>query len=188
MEKMHVRDLMVPVDRFPKISYRTSFYEAVRALEAAQQKYMTGEARQRILLVEDDDHRIIGKLSPIDLLRGLETNYSRIVAENTLSRFGFTNIWKTIQEDYNLWGNPFHDLCRKAAQVQVKDFLKGPSEGQTVAVDDLMAKCFHLFVMNRHDSLFVVDGDQIVGLLRFSDVYQEVSKTMKECHIDTVPK
>ena len=188
MEKMHVRDLMVPADRFPKISCRASFFEAVRALETAQQKYMAGEAEQRILLVEDDERRIIGKLSPIDLLRGLETNYGRIVAENTLSRFGFSNIWKTVQEDFNLWGDPFHDLCRKAAEVQVKDFLKGPAEGQTVAVDDLMAKCFHLFVMNRHDSLFVVDGEQIVGLLRFSDVYLEVSKTMKECHIETVPK
>jgi len=188
MEKMHVRDLMVPADRFPKISYRASFYEAVTALEIAQQKYMAGEARQRILLVEDDDHKIIGKLSPIDLLRGLETNYSRVVAEKTLSRYGFGNIWKTIQEDYNLWGDPFHDLCRKAAQVQIQDFLKGPSEGQTVGVDDLMARCFHLFVMNRHDSLFVVDGDRIVGLLRFSDVYREVVREMKECRIDSVPK
>ncbi len=188
MEKMHVRDLMVPADRFPKISNRASLYEAVRALEIAQQKYMAGEAEQRILLVEDDDHRIKGKLSPIDLLRGLETNYGRIVAENTLSRFGFSNIWKTVQEDYNLWGNPFQDLCRKAADVQVKDFLKGPVEGQTVAMDDFMAKCFHLFVMNRHDSLFVVDGEQIVGLLRFSDVYQEVSRIMKDCHIDILPK
>ncbi|MGB5232047.1 MAG: CBS domain-containing protein [Desulfoprunum sp.] len=188
MEKMHVRDLMVPADRFPKISNRASFYEAVNALEIAQQKFMAGEAQQRILLVEDDGGRIIGKLSPIDLLRGLETNYSRVVAEKTLSRYGFGNIWKTIQEDYNLWGDPFHDLCRKAAQVQIQDFLKGPSEGQTVGVDDLMAKCFHLFVMNRHDSLFVVDGERIVGLLRFSDVYREVSRTMKECRIDPLPK
>ena len=188
MEKMHVRDLMVPAEKFPKITSRASFYEAVTALETAQRKYMAGEAEQRILLVEDDAHRVIGKLSPIDLLRGLETNYGRIVAENTLSRFGFSNIWKTVQEDYNLWGDPFHDLCRKAAQVHVGDFLKGPAEGQTVAVDDLMATCFHLFVMNRHDSLFVVDGKQVVGLLRFSDVYQEVSRMMKECHIETAPR
>jgi Mg2+/Co2+ transporter CorC len=188
MEKLRVRDLMVPADRFPKISNRTSFYEALRALETAQQKYMAGEAKQRILLVEDDDHKIIGKLSPIDLLRGLETNYSRIVAEKTLTRFGFSYIWKTVQEDYNLWGNPFHDLCRKAVEVHVKDFLKGPSEEQSVEADDLMAKCFHLFVMNRHDSLFVFEGDQVVGLLRFSDVYLEVSRTMKECHIEMIRK
>jgi len=188
MEKMHVHDLMVPADRFPKISNRASFYEAVNALEIAQQKFMAGEAQQRILLVEDDGGRIIGKLSPIDLLRGLETNYSPGGCREDPLPLWFGNIWKTIQEDYNLWGDPFHDLCRKAAQVQIQDFLKGPSEGQTVGVDDLMAKCFHLFVMNRHDSLFVVDGERIVGLLRFSDVYREVSRTMKECRIDPLPK
>lgn len=188
MEKMHVRDLMVPADRFPKISSQTSFYEAIIALEVAQRKFMAGEAEQRILLVEDDNHTIIGKLSPIDLLRGLETNYSRVVAEKTLSRFGYANIWKTMQEDFNLWGDPFHDLCRKAAEVEVKDFLKGPSEGQTVAMDDIMARCFHLFVMNRHDSLFVVDAGRIVGLLRFSDVYSEVSRIMKECRIEPKPE
>ncbi|RPH39885.1 MAG: hypothetical protein EHM86_06715 [Desulfobulbaceae bacterium] len=186
MEKMHVRDLMVPADKFPKISNLTSFYEALMALETAQEKFLSGESEQRILLVEDDDHKIVGKLSPVDLLRGLEVNYSRVVAEKTLSRFGFGNIWKSVQEDYNLWGNPFKDLCRKAAKVQVRDFLKGPSEEQAVAVDDFMAKCFHLFVMNRHDSLFVMEDNKIVGLLRFSDVYLEVSLIMKECRLETI--
>ena len=186
MEKLHVHDLMVPADKFPKISNRSTFYEALTALEIAQQKYLSGEAEQRILLVEDDDHKIVGKLSPVDLLRGLETSYSRVAAEKTLTRFGFSNIWKTMQEDYNLWGNPFHDLCRKAANVQVKDFLKGPSEEQSVEADDLMAKCFHLFVMNRHDSLFVLEHKEIIGLLRFSDVYLEVTRVMKECNFESL--
>ncbi len=89
MEKLRVHDLMVPADKFPKISNRSSFYEALTALEIAQQKYLSGEAEQRILLVEDDDHKIVGKLSPVDLLRGLETSYSRVVAEKTLTRFWF---------------------------------------------------------------------------------------------------
>jgi predicted transcriptional regulator len=86
-----------------------------------------------------------------------------------------------MQKDYNLWENPFKDLCRKATGVKIKDFLKPPTEGQSVRTQDTLAKCFHLFVMNRHDSLFVYEGDKIVGLLRFSDVYKKVSQTMKEC-------
>jgi len=35
--------------------------------------------------------------------------------------------------------------------------------------------------MNRHDSLFVVEDNEIIGLLRFSDVYKKVSKIMKAC-------
>jgi len=46
-------------------------------LETAQKRYLAGECRQRILLVEDEMEKIMGKLSPMDLLRGLETNYNR---------------------------------------------------------------------------------------------------------------
>jgi len=38
-----------------------------------------------------------------------------------------------------------------------------------------------LFVMNRHDALFVLEGTEIVGLLRFTDVFKRVSQTMKAC-------
>lgn len=181
MEKMKVQDLMIPADSFPKISDQATFYEVLTALETAQKKFISGESRQRILLVENQDGEIVGKISPIDLFVGLETNYSRVNTEETINRFGLSYIWKSMQKDYHLWENPFKDLCRKAADVKIKNFLKTPTEGQSVRSRDTLAKCFHLFVMNRHDSLFVYEGDKIVGLLRFSDVYNKVSQTMKEC-------
>jgi Mg2+/Co2+ transporter CorC len=182
MENLTVRDLMVPADKFPKISDRASFYEALAALETAQEKYLSGKSGQRILLVENEARKIMGKLSPIDLLRGLETNYNRLNSENTLSRFGLSHVWKSLQQDYHLWESPFKDLCRKAEEVKVKDFIKGPCEGQYVGMADSMAKCFHLFITNRHDALFVMEEDRIVGLLRFSDVYKKTFEIMNVCH------
>ena len=184
MEKMKVQDLMIPIDKFPRISQSATFFEAVMALEAAQKNFLSGKAAKRILLVEDDNGVVIGKISPIDLLRGLETNYNRINTEKTLSRFGLSSIWKSMQSDYQLWENPFKDLCRKAQEVRVKDIIKTPLEGQTVSPNDALTKCFHLFVMNRHDALFVVDEDDIIGLLRFSDVYKKASGIMKECGLE----
>lgn len=185
MEKMKVRDLMILIDKFPRISQHATFYEAVMILEAAQEKFLAGKVPQRIVVVEDDQGGVMGKISPIDLLRGLETNYNRINTEKTLSRFGFSYIWKSMQTDYNLWENPFKDLCRKAQEVQVKDIVKPPSQGQTVGPEDTLAKCFHLFVMNRHDALFAVEGGRIAGLLRFSDVYKKASAVMKECGVES---
>jgi predicted transcriptional regulator len=181
MEKLKVQDLMVPTDRFPKISDSATFYQALSALEAVQEKFLSGQSEQRILLVENKEGKIVGKISPIDLFVGLETNYSRVNAEETVKRFGLSYIWRSMQKDYNLWENPFKDLCRKASDVQVKRFLKTPTAGQSVQAQDTLAKCFHLFVMNRHDTLFVFEGDEMVGLLRFSDVYQKVSQTMEDC-------
>ena len=183
MEKLKVRDLMVPADKFFKISCDATIYQGLAALENAQEKYMSGTAEQRILLVEDEEGKILGKMSPIDLLSGLENNYKRIKYEETLKHLGVRYIWTTMQKDYNLWEDPFTNLCRKAAEVKVKEFIKPISEGQTVFMNDPMGKCLHLFIMNRHDSLFVFEGKNVVGLLRFSDVYRKASETMKECGI-----
>ena len=181
MEKLYVRDLMVPADKFTKISSEASIYEGLAALESAQEKYLSGKSEQRILLVEDKGGKIMGKMSPIDLLSGLETKYQKINYEETLKHLGLRYIWTAMEEEYQLWGDPFKDLCRKASKVKIKEFIKAPSEGQTVFPDDPIGKSLHLFIMNRHDSLFVFAADKIIGLLRFSDVYRKASQTMKEC-------
>ncbi len=183
MDKMKVRELMVPTDRFPKISDNASLFDAAFALEKAQEAFLSGKAEQRSLLVENEKNQVIGKISPIDLFKGLEKNYNKVNVEETLDKFGLKYIWTAMRKDYNLWESPFRDLCRKAGDVHVKDFVNIPGEGQTVDVEDTLAKCFHLFVVNRHDALFVLEKDKFAGLLRFSDLYRQVSQTMKECTV-----
>lgn len=173
---------MVPIDRFPRISLNAPFYEALLALEKAQKKYLAGESEQRILLVEDETGAVVGKISPIDLIRGLEPGYDQVETEKNLAKFGLGYTIKSMREQYRLWKTPFSDLCRKARDVKIKDFIaKASMEDQSVKIDDSLAKAFDWFVMGRHDSLFVFENKKIVGLLRFSDVYKKVSVTMKEC-------
>ena len=181
MEKMKVRDLMVSTDKFPKISDTATLFEALSALENAQEAYLAGKRDQRILLVENGKKQVIGKISPIDLFKGLEKKYNKVNVEETLDKFGLKYIWSTMRKEYDLWESPFKDLCRKAADVHVKDFMKIPNEGQTVNAEDTLSKSFHLFVVNRHDTLFVMEKNEFIGMLRFSDVYQKVAQTMKEC-------
>lgn len=183
MEKMKVRDLMVPTDQFPKIADTASLYDALSALETAQEAFLSGKSAQRILLVENEKKQIIGKVSPIDLFKGLEKKYNQVNVENTLEKFGLKYIWSGMRKEYNLWESPFKDLCRKAGDVHVKDFVKIPNEGQTVDAKDSLSKCFHLFVVNRHDTLFVMEKNQFISMLRFSDVYEAVAQAMKECTI-----
>lgn len=183
MEKMKVKDLMVPADQFPKIADTASLYDALSALETAQEDFLSGKSLQRIILVENGKKQIIGKISPIDLFKGLERKYNQVNVEDTLDKFGLKYIWSTMRKEYNLWESPFKDLCRKAGDVHIKDFVNIPNEGQTVDSNDTLSKCFHLFVVNRHDTLFVMEKNQFIGMLRFTDVYKEVARTMKECKI-----
>ncbi|MBM9604671.1 CBS domain-containing protein [Desulfopila inferna] len=181
MENVKVRELMIPMDQFPRISSKASLHEALSTLEKVQEAFLTEGAQQRILLVENTSGKVIGKISPIDIFRGLETKYTEVNYEENLRKFGLTYVWDSMQEDYNLWHSPFEDLCRKAGQVHVKDFVNVPSNGQLVNTENKLSKCFHLFVINRHDALFVKEDEEFVGMLLFADVFSKVSQAIKTC-------
>lgn len=184
METMKAGDLMVPVAEFDTISAGTTFYEALQALEKARQKNLKGEKKGKILLVTDENDKIIGKLSPIDLIRGLEPNYNQLDDKDTSFRYGFGYAKDAMEETYRLWQTPFKDLCKKAVDVHIRDVVRRFPEQQTVDSGDRLDKVFHRFVMGRHDSLFVSQDGEIAGMLLFSDIFDRVSETMKACGIE----
>ncbi len=185
MDTLYIRDIMTPIDQFPRISYRTTFYEALLAMEKAQEEFLSGRAKQRILVVENDREDVVGKLSPMDLLRGLEPSYNKIDESDLSSRFGLGYVVKSMKDELRLWQKPLGDLCHKAQDLKVEDILKLPVPGRQVSIRDTMDEAFHRFIMGGHDSLFVMEGDRIIGLLRFSDVHRAISKVMKACKINT---
>jgi hypothetical protein len=74
-----VKDLMVPFEEYTRVSDGASLHDAIKALEKA----LLGPGadpsrpRDRAVLVQAQDGRILGKLSLWDVLRGLEPRYDR---------------------------------------------------------------------------------------------------------------
>jgi len=182
MEKMKVSELMRPVSEFPKISCEATFSQAVDALEKAQQDYVSGKASQRILLVYDDTQKIVGKLSPLDVVYGLEPNYGNIDTLKDLSYYHIPEkVFEDMKETFRLWQQPLAKLCNKAFEVKIKNCIRTPPPNHILHLNDRMDKAFHLFVVGRNDSLFVMEGDEIVGLIRFSDVYRKIAEIIRAC-------
>lgn len=184
MDKMKVRDLMRPIEDFPRITSRATFIEAVEALEKADLDYNSGKAPQRILLVYNVAGKIVGKMSPIDVIQGLEPNYLAVDTEKTTTYSWMMQIMRdSAEKELRLWQAPLGELCQKAYHVKIHEFIKMPTPDHMVRIDDKMDEAFHLFVVERHGSLFVLDGQEIVGLLRFTDVYNKIKEAMKACPI-----
>lgn len=182
MQKMKVRDLMRPVEQFPHISSQATFMEAVEALVEADRQFQAGRATQRILLVCDESGKVVGKMSPMDVVQGLEPNYQGLEALKNMPRWHLSqSLVDSMKEELLVWQKPLADLCRKATEVKIENFIKLPTPDHMVKADDKMDKAFHLFVVGRHDSLFVKEGEDIVGVIRFSDVYRKIVQTMREC-------
>lgn len=183
MQGMTIRDLMTPKDAFPRISSQATLNEAIQALRRAQEAFLSGKQKQRILLVEDQNGVVLGKLSPMDVVRGLEPRYDKIDSIQEHIRYGVPHIVQSMKDDFRLWHEPLTDLCRKAGKIKIETFLNKPDPNHSVSIDDELDKAFHLFVTTRHDSLYVMDGEIIIGLLRFSDVYTAICEVATACNI-----
>jgi CBS domain-containing protein len=184
MEKMKVRELMRPIDEFPRISSQATFMEAVEALETADREFKLGKAPERILLVYDVTEKIVGKLSPMDVVQGLEPNYVNIDDFKAVPYYQLIRLsLQSMKKQYRLWHRPLGELWEKAYNVKIHDFIKMPTPDHMVRADDKMDAAFHLFVVSRHGSLFVKDAQDIVGLILFSDVYKKIKETMTACSV-----
>ena len=78
MKNMKIKELMRPIDVFPFISSDATFMEGVVTLENVDEQFKTGKTPERILLVHDQNEKVIGKVSPMDIVAGLEPKYDDV--------------------------------------------------------------------------------------------------------------
>ena len=186
MKTIYVKDLMVPLDEYATVSEEATLFEAVVALEKAQEKLDRTRFKylHRAILVYDKNNNIVGKISQLDVLRALEPEYGEMGDQKSISRFGFSKKFlQSLREQFSLLEMPFEDACRKAAQAKVKKFMYSPSEGEYVEEDASLDVAIHRLVMGHHQSLLVTRGEKIVGILKLSDVFAEIFQTMKACEL-----
>jgi CBS domain-containing protein len=182
MKTIQVKDLMVSLADYATVSQDATLYDAVLALEEAQKRYESDLSPylHRAILVYDEKKKIVGKVSQLDILMALEPNY-RIVDLNKLSRFGFSLDYVQSFAKTGLWDKALRDLCRKAADLIVKDFMHSPKQGEYITEDTGLDEAIHQMLLGRHNSLLVTRGEEIVGILRLTDVFAYVCNNIKAC-------
>jgi CBS domain-containing protein len=184
MRTYTVSELMVPLSEYATVSEDATLYEAVLALEKAQENFEDKHTRyrHRAILVLDKDGHVVGKLSQMDLLKALEPKYQSMIEGRGPQRFGFTKqFMKSMLQEYHLFAAPLEDICRKAGEKNVKEFMYTPSEGEYVTENASLGEAIHQLIMGHHQSLLVTRGEKIVGVLRLTDVFAAVFHKMKEC-------
>ena len=186
MKTIYVKELMVPVDEYATVDKEATLYEAVMALEKAQKEIDRDKYKylHRAILVYDKNRKIVGKISQLDVLKALEPRYSALGDPGRLSRAGFSpQFLKTLMEQGSLWESSLKNLCAKAAGKKVKVFMYTPTEGEYIKDDASLDEAVHMLVMGHHHSLLVTRGKDIVGILRLTDVFTEISEAIKACRI-----
>jgi len=184
MQTVKVKDLMVPLAEYATVSQDATLYEAVTALEEAQSKFSQRKYMHRAILVYDEKKKIVGKLSQLDVLRGLEPGYKDIGDFKNITRSGYSaNFIRSIMKSNALWQKPLDNICAKAGQIKVKEIMYTPAEGEYVQEEATLDQAVHQLVFGHHQSLVVTQGDEVVGILRLTDVFAELCRIIKACQL-----
>ena len=184
MSDILVKDIMIPLDQYATVTENASLYDAVMALEACQAREDVKDPRA-VLVIGQKNH-VVGKLSLLDAIKALEPSYEKILESRPESaRLGFSHRFlKLLADDYKLWSNPLEQICRKAADIKVKDVMYSPSsEGEYVDEDATLPEALHQMIMGHHQSLLVMKKKRITGILRVRELFEQVSESMKACGI-----
>jgi len=185
-EIITVRELMVPLEEYAVVDENATLFEAVQALEAAQEM-IDREQRpylHRAVLVQDENKKIVGKISQLDILRSLEPNYKKIGDTRAISKAGLSQEFlKAMMENLAFCETSLLNMCGRAARIQVKDFMYKPVEGDYVEAEAALCDAIHMLVMGHHQKLLVVHNNAIIGVLRLADVFMQVFSMMRECEL-----
>ncbi|MBF0259907.1 MAG: CBS domain-containing protein [Desulfamplus sp.] len=195
MRDIQVRELMVSISAYATVDENATMFEAVNALEQAREKFDPKKLRHRAILVTDSNKRVVGKIGYLDFLQSLEPKYSEIeellqtINKDLGSKYHLAGeftpemLHSQIQK-YSLWQKPLNDLCGKAANFHAKDIMYAPKEADYIDIDATLDQAIHQFVLLKVQSLLVKDGDNdVVGILRLSDVVESIFGLLKTCKI-----
>lgn len=165
MRANQVKDILVPIDKFPHIEREASMRDAFAVL---QRQHQTAGWRIRHLLVFDARSTLVGVLGIRDLLRSLMPDYLRATSAR--------HVAGPVPDDVSLsilWQDSFPEQCRLAGEARVEKYMTPVRE--TVKTDDPLTRAAYLMVIHGHDMLPVLEGDRVAGVVRIVDVFNQAA-------------
>ena len=103
--------------------------------------------------------------------------YEEMGLSKAVSRFGLSsNFLHSMFNEFNLFDESLPQICKKAGDMKVTEFMYKPTEGEYVDDTATLSMAIHQLVMGHHQSLLVIREVNIIGILRLTDVFMEVSR------------
>jgi predicted transcriptional regulator len=172
IEKLQVRDVMIPLADYPKVSFNCSLRNAIAVLEGAELEVHGRRSLPRVLLVLDHKDRLVGIVRRRDILRGLEPNFLSglplqhrrelfsVEADPHLSALTVGRVVRSLRDRAHC---PVGDVMRRL------DVAIRCEEPVMVAVCEMVSKDLALL------PVFCGTGERVVGVIRSVDVLRELA-------------
>jgi len=174
MDNVRVRDVLIPLDKYPHLPYWFTLRQAMAEMEGARLEIRGRTSLPRMILVFDEKYQLMGMARRRDILRGLEPTFLR---EKPMEHR--KKLWD-VQIDPNLsefsYSSVIEAVVKRANETPISDVML-PIKA-TVDYDDHIVRV--IYEMNKHNlsMLPVLQDDRIVGVVRSVDIFHEIAKVV----------
>lgn len=178
MNSKFVKDVMLSVEEYPSVKKGTSLFDAILILDDAQKQIPKILQPYRAVLVVDENNIIIGKIGQLAFLKALEPRYSSLGDLQILSKAGISSeMIDSMVNHLSFWNDSLEEICQRGKKIRVEEVMHPASEN--IDENATLAEAMHKIVMSQALSTLVTRGNEIVGILRLSDLFSEITNLTK---------
>jgi len=168
-----VKELMISLSEYAVVSDSATIIEAIRALNQAQSKLLPSRQSARAVLVVNNKKQVIGQIEQIDFLKALEPKYGMLGDLEPLSRAGLSDeMINALISNLKFWQIDIEEACKRAAGMSVKEIIDPINK--SIDLDAPLSEAIHKFVIWQARRIPVKSGNEIIGILRLTDVFNNV--------------
>lgn len=171
---------MLSLDEYATIGEACTIAEALVALSKAQLGLTYSRHHHRAILVLDEAGRVVGKLTHFTILRALEPDLLGPNGAESLERAGLDpSFIEALRAHLHRVGGELslRALCHAAGKIRVRDAMV--PAGERIAGQAPLPEAIRSMVAARCQSLLVVERNEVTGIIRLSDLFEEVADMIR---------
>jgi len=167
-------EIMIPLDKYPHVPYWSSLREVIAVMERSVFEINGRQSLPRVVLVFDEQYRLLGSARRRDILRGLAPTF--LVGGGVEYRQKIFNVGV----DPNLSEMSYDRLIkevRRQAERAVREVMI--PTGVTVRHDEHILKVAYVLVETNVSLIPVMKNDRVVGVVRTVEAMHELAKLLE---------
>lgn len=169
-EKLQVRDIMIPLARYPKVAPDDTLRDAMVALNQTRLEVSGAPSLPRVVLVVEPSGKLVGLVRRRDIMRGLEPPF--LAARPAAHREAMF-----VGGDASLIELAYHRTVaavRKQSRRPVREVMR-PIPA-TIEGSANMVRGIYALVNNRSSLLPVLEQGRVVGVLRSVEALEQLNQ------------
>jgi CBS domain-containing protein len=178
MEEKKVKEVMLSLEEYATVSEDATVAEALERLSEAQDGLERDRHRYRAILVLDREGKVVGKLTHWAVLRSLEPTFAAQADDEALWRARLNEDFvRSLKKSFSLFRGSLSRMCQEAARKKVRDAMVPAKE--SIDEEARLTDAIYQMVVGHWQSMLVTRKDKVVGIVRLSDVFEEVASLIR---------